>query len=264
VFTGGIDEWLEKGKLVPRRAIIAVSSELLNKVTTSLIKRGVKEILVEKPGGLDFNNIRKVYKVANKSNSNVFVAYNRRFYSSVKRGLEIIKKDGGATSFIFEFTEWSHVIKDLKKDKKVKLNWLLQNSSHVIDLAFFMGGKPKTISTYTSGSLSWHPKASTFAGAGITVNDVLFSYVANWDAPGRWGLEIMTKKHRLIYRPLEKLQIQNLGSTEIKEAKIDNKDDILYKPGIYQQLRSFIGNKRNLCTIDEQVGNLDIYKRILK
>ena len=31
---------------------------------------------------------------------------------------------------------------------------------HVVDLAFFLGGKPEEISTFISGSLDWHPSAS--------------------------------------------------------------------------------------------------------
>ena len=65
---------------------------------------------------------------------------------------------------------------------------------HVVDLAFYLCGKPDEISCYTTGGLNWHSAASVFAGAGITKKNVLFSYNANWGAPGRWGVEIMTKK----------------------------------------------------------------------
>ena len=41
--------------------------------------------------------------------------------------------------------------------------------------------------------------AALVAGAGVTENGALFSYHANWEAPGRWSVEIMTKKRRLMH-----------------------------------------------------------------
>ncbi len=54
-----------------------------------------------------------------------------------------IAEDGGALSINFDFTEWSHKIKYLKNSGLAKRRWLVANSSHVIDLAFHLGGKPK-------------------------------------------------------------------------------------------------------------------------
>jgi hypothetical protein len=65
-----------------------------------------------------------------------------------------------------------------------------------------VGGTPVELATFTAGAFAWHPAASAFAGAGRTDRDVLFSYHSNWAAPGRWGLEVLTSKHRLIFRPL--------------------------------------------------------------
>ena len=139
----------------------------------------------------------------------------------------------------------------------------MANSSHVVDLAFFLGGKPARISSYKSGALKWHPKGSVFSGAGVSSSGALFSYSANWAAPGRWGVEIMTSKHRLIFRPLEKLQIQNIGSVSIEEVPIDYKLEKEFKPGLYSQVRAFISNKKNIMTIDEQVKSLEYYNKIL-
>ena len=57
----------------------------------------------------------------------------------------------------------------------------------------------------------------------------LFSYQANWNAPGRWGIEILTSQHRLYLRPMEKLQIQNTGSVDISEVEIDDQLDKEFK-----------------------------------
>lgn len=261
---GGIENFFTKNNLPISKAIIAVSENQLGAVAIKLIKFGVKSILIEKPGGSNFQNIKAVNIAAKNSKAKVFVAYNRRYYASVKKAQEIIKKDGGVLSVYFEFTELADRIAPLKKAPGVKENWFLHNSSHVIDLAFFLGGEPKIISSYTKGGLSWHSKASIFAGAGITKTNALFSYQANWEAPGRWNVEILTKNNRLILKPLEKLQLQRKSSFDIMEINIDNKLDIQFKPGLYKQVKAFLNNKNNLCTIEEQVNNLNFYKKILE
>ncbi len=63
---------------------------------------------------------------------------------------------------------------------------------------------------------------------------------------------------------MEKLQIQNLGTFEIEDVKIDDKHEADIKHGIYKQVQSFLGNKKDLCTIKEQVNNLGIYQQILE
>lgn len=263
VTLGGIENYFNARNGNHERAIVAVGERQLGRVVISLIRKGVRSILVEKPGGYDFNEIRQVADEAFRNSVDVFVAYNRRFYASVRKARNMIEDDGGVTSFNFEFTEWSHVIRGLTKEEGVKEEWLLHNSTHVIDLAFFLGGDPKEISCYKAGELDWHPTGSVFAGAGVSENGALFSYQANWEAPGRWGVEILTKKHRLILKPLEKLQVQKIGSVSVEEIEIDDNMDKQYKPGLYLQVIAFIEDKTSdMISIREQLNNLDYYKMI--
>jgi len=261
--TGGLEQWLLANQTMPDNAIVAVGEEAIGSVARSLVLKGCKYILVEKPGGKDVADILAVQEAAKKHNSSVYVAYNRRFYSAVLAAKKIIEADGGVVSFNFEFTEWSHIVKDLQKAEGVKKNWFLHNSTHVIDLAFYLGGWPQKFSCYTSGSADWHPPGMAFAGAGVTVRGALFSYQANWEAPGRWGVEILTRNNRLIFRPLEKLLVQKIGSVAIEEWPLDNKFDLDFKAGLYLQVRDFLsGNNDVLCGLDEQCNNLSVYKRI--
>lgn len=262
--TGGISEWLKRNKDYPKCAIVVVNENLLGKIAMELLENGLKSILVEKPGGRDPKEIVEVAKLAKRKRGKVFVGYNRRFYASVQKAEEIIKKDGGVTSFNFEFTEWAFKIEPLVKAPGVKEVWYYHNSTHVIDLAFWLGGEPKNICAYTTGKLKWHPAGSIFAGAGATEQGALFSYQANWESPGRWWVEALTKKHRLILRPMETLQIQNIGSVAVEEVKINDAVDLKYKAGLYGQVEAYLSGKRGrLCTIEEQAKNLDFYKKIL-
>ncbi len=262
ILIDGVDKFLQQNKKTFDAAIIAVGMEELAPTTVKLINNGFQNILVEKPAGMYDEDIRNLAQTAIQNSARILVAYNRRFYSSVLKAKKIIEEDGGVTSFNFEFTEWAHVIEPLNKFPGVKENWLLANSTHVIDLAFYLGGKPSEISCYTAGKLSWHDKA-VFTGSGKTKDNVLFSYQANWAAPGRWGVEILTKNSRLILRPLEELQIQSIGSVSINKVELDNKMDTQFKPGLFLQTQEFLtGNISEFKTIQEQAAMLDIYSKI--
>lgn len=263
VITGGLSSFLKTNPPIAEYAIVATGVESLAESTISLINAGVKYILCEKPGGLNKKEIEHVAKQAEQKNATVLLAYNRRFYSSVAKAKKIIEDDGGATSFNFEFTEWSHVIAPLKKGKGVKENWFLANSTHVMDLAFYLGGFPKEVSNYAKGGLAWHPASSVYAGAGVSEKGALFSYQANWEAPGRWGVEVLTRKHRLYLRPMEKLQIQNIGSVQIEYIDIDDNIDKAFKPGIYKQVEAFLSlNFQLFIDIKKQLSITEIYYKM--
>jgi predicted dehydrogenase len=251
---GGLDSFLVTNPQQPYAVIIAVGIEELKSVTSSVILYGAKHILIEKPGGLNLNEIKEIDRLAKTYLAKVFIGYNRRFFSSVIKSKEIIEEDGGVLSFNFEFTEWGHVIDGLSVKSSVKSAWFLSNSSHVIDLAFYLGGQPTKLTSYTAGECDWH-KPTIFSGAGVTEKGALFSYIANWQSPGRWGVEVVTAKHRLIFRPMEMLQIQIIGSVQTEFVEIDDDLDKKYKPGLYLQTTDFLeGTETNLCTISEQLN----------
>lgn len=261
VIQGGIESFLKTNPTIPSHVIVSVGVEKLYETTLLLLKMGVKNILVEKPGAIykkEFENL-----ISNKD-INVFIAYNRRFYASVLKAQELIDKDGGVTSFNFEFTEWSHKISVHDKEEIVKQHWFLANSTHVVDLAFFLGGKPKELCSFASGELEWHKSGSNFSGAGVSEANALFNYQANWKSAGRWSVEILTNKNKYIFRPMEKLQIQKRGtiSQEFDET-IDYCLDENYKPGLYLQTKNFLEGKYDgLCSIEEQYNMIDIYNKI--
>ena len=176
---------------------------------------------------------------------------------------KLIKRDGGVRSMIFDFTEWSNRISKLKKDNKIKENWFLSNSTHVVDLAFHLCGKPKTWKFWHKGGLHWHSRSSSFCGAGITDKGIIFSYLSDWEAPGRWGLELMTKKNRFILKPMEELKVIKLDSVVVEKIKIKKKIDTNYKAGIFLQTKKFV-NKQDLlfCSLAEQIKNVKIYLKM--
>ena len=265
VHKGGLEKWLSKSPTkIPDTAIVAVGVENLAGITISLLNGGFKNILLEKPGGLSLGQIQKVVELSKKEKANVLVAYNRRFYASVIRAKEMVESDGGVKSFNFEFTEWAHTIEPLIKAQGVKEAWLLANSTHVIDLSFYLGGIPSEFTAYVAGGLSWHPSGSIYSGAGRCQNGALFSYQANWESAGRWSLEILTSKRRLILKPLERLQVQEKGSVQVNDVDgIDYSYDEKFKPGLFLQVERFLENDfKSMISIISQEKAASIYAKI--
>lgn len=263
VVRGGLGLFLEAKPAPCRQAIVSVNVDALAETTVQLLNSGVKKILVEKPAGLSLAEIQSVSAAAVANGAEVYVAYNRRFYAATMHAKRLIEEDGGLLSCNFEFTEWGHVIEGLAKGPGVKEKWFICNSSHVVDLAFYLAGKPLQMNCHTAGSLPWHPAAAIFAGAGVTDQGVMFSYQANWSAPGRWGLEALTANYRLIFRPMESLQIMRKGSIRIEPVEIDDSLDKEFKPGLHEQVKCFLeGRMECFCTLDQQVEHWDYYCRM--
>ena len=263
-YVGGLKFYLESNPVLPNAVIVAVGIESLSSTTEVLLQYGVKKILLEKPGVGSPEEIQGLYDASKINSAKILLAYNRRFYSSIIKLKELIDVDGGVKSFNFEFTEWSHIVKALKKHPVEHNYWFLGNSSHVIDTAFYVCGAPTEFSAYFTGGTEWHPSSSIFTGAGKCKNDILFSYCANWEGPGRWSLEFVTKTRRLILRPMESLQEQLIGSVAINPVLIDNSLDIQFKPGLYLQTRDFIEGKYDeFCDISEQYYMINnVYKKM--
>lgn len=263
-FGGGIENYIKNCRKTYDCAIVATDVMTLSSVTCILIKSGVKRIFTEKPAGMNKEEIEAICKLSGEYKTPVYVAYNRRFFASTDQAMKIIAEDGGVKSFNFEFTEWSHMIEPLPIATPVKEAWFLANSTHVVDLAFFIGGEPEKMSSFISGSLRWHSKGCRYSGAGISDKGALFSYQANWDAPGRWNFEVLTSKHRLYFKPMEKLSILELGSIEVNPVKIDDNLDQKYKPGFYREVESFINNidDGKKKTIQDQLRHMAYFEKI--
>ena len=144
VLYGGI----EKSQLDLKQfthAIIAVNEKNCFPIVSLLIKNKIKNILVEKPGAKNIYELKKMQKIVLQSKSKIYIAYNRRFYESIKFVKDLIKKDKGIISASFSFTEWIDKIKSAKFEKYLMKKWFYFNSLHLIDLIFYLIGDPKLI-----------------------------------------------------------------------------------------------------------------------
>lgn len=265
VIDGGLENVFSSLDVEFTHAIIATTLESLEKNTLFLLEKGIKKILVEKPGAVTNEGINRIKDLSKNVGAEVYIAYNRRFYTSVIEAKKRIIEDDGLKSFLFEFTEWTHQIEGLNKTSFQLENWFIGNSTHVVDTAFYFGGHPVEIQSFVQSELDWHLKGSIFVGAGITVNSIPFSYHANWQAPGSWKLELLTTKNRYIFRPFEQLHVQRIGSNSIEEISLDDSLDQQFKPGLYRQLEKFLFNKKSedLLSIEDGANVFNWYEQIL-
>lgn len=248
-------------------AIVALPISVLPSATLQLLGADVANLLIEKPGGLNPAVVRALADAVGETaaRTRCHIAYNRRYYAAVTAARRAIAEDGGVTSFSFEFTELSDRLLNSGIDPELLRNWEYANSTHVIDTAFHLAGSPAVISSVKRGSLDFHPVAARYAGVGLTAADVPFTYLADWDAPGRWGIEINTRNRKLILRPMEKLGVQTHNSFEILPFPIEDDLDQRFKPGFYRQTQAFVlgMEKHHMLSLSGQAAQLETFSNTL-
>ncbi|HEX2787463.1 MAG TPA: Gfo/Idh/MocA family oxidoreductase [Ignavibacteria bacterium] len=264
VLAGGLTSEIIK-KFSPDTAVIATSADQLFAMTSLLLENGVKNILVEKPSALFAKDIKKLNELAKENNAEVFLSYNRRHYASVLKAQEIIEEDGGILSVNFEFTEWINKIDTAKFVPLVYEKLVLSYSSHILDLVFYLIGKPAELNSDIKGKnvIPYHKSGAIFTGSGISDKNIPFTYHTNFLAPGRWAVEVLTKKHRLYFKPVEKLSVQKMDSLEIQEVPIEDYLEKEYSHGIYRMVDDFLNTQNSrLCTLDYHADMFKHYTKI--
>lgn len=260
-YIGGLEAYLKGENLSPNAyVIIATGTEVLMSSLLLVLQAGATKVLIEKPAAISIDELIDNEEKLAPYFDKVFIAYNRRFYASVIEAKRMIKEDGGLQTVHFEFTEWAHKIEPLTKAAGVKENWFFANSTHVVDLAFYLAGKPLQWQGYSkAGKIKWHSKTN-FTGAGITENGVLFSYMSNWESAGRWAIELLTDKRRIYLKPMEGISVQEKGTIAIVENQFDNSLDLQFKPGLKRQLDAYLNDyDPNLLNLKE---HLDLAKEV--
>jgi predicted dehydrogenase len=236
---GGIEAWRQRGESAAA-AIVCVSLEESAAVLRALLAAGVRRILVEKPGATTPAELADLALAVAQARAQVLLAYNRRFYASVLEAQRRAAAEGGVISFHFEFTERERDATSGKFGRVAQAHWALANSSHVIDLAFHLGGEPESLQANIADALDWHPAGAIYTGSGMSRSGAAFSYCANWLSAGRWGVELMTRESRLILKPLEQLQVQKRGSFAVENVELDLAHERDLKPGLFRQVAAFM------------------------
>jgi len=157
--------------------------------------------------------------------------------------LKYFSEHGNPSSAHFEFTERILQIQKNPSNRKYFSDWLLANSSHVIDLGFFLIGQPKEISAESAKvdglSLNENTK-NLYYGMGKTLKNVYFTYHSNWSSSGNWNIKIMHKNGLFVLNPLETLKFQPLGHNAGKKVMEEVTPG---KPGLLNLVQDFVRKK---------------------
>lgn len=259
---GGFARW-SRTHSPPSHAIIAVDADKLAPIALATLKWGVRSILLEKPAGLTRGEILTLKRAAARYKAKVWVAYNRRYYGAVREAKRLIDEDDGATSYYFEFNErltQKEAIHRLGIPRAVEDHWFIANSTHVVDLAFYLGGTPHKLEGFCASGPLWAPHPTFFAGSGITKTLAPFAYQSNWELAGPWRVEVATRSRKLVLDPVETLRIEENG----KERTFAGDElDARFKPGIYAQVQSFLAGKSELPTLEEHSEQFHWYEQMV-
>ena len=266
--TGDLSDQLKSSGIDGALAIVAVDISQLSGVCTLLLSAGARSILVEKPGGINLKDMKRMAEADDQNR--IRVAYNRRFLKSAQKALEIIEMDGGVQTVHFEFTELPDRIEALGvHPAEVLANLEFANSSHVFDLAFYLGQAAEDLNDVLvsgatkQGQISWHPQGSRYAACGTISDRSLFTCFADWRSGGNWSVEVSTNARRLRLRPLETLTEQRRESFEVSSIQLEAEPDGL-KPGLHDMVANFVFEEgRLLPTMRQQAERMTVFSRVV-
>ena len=233
-------------------AIIATSVNSLKNNTIEIAKK-IKFILVEKPLVLSVKELNILCKKT--KNSQIFIAFNRRFYSNVILLKKVLKTKKIIHSEL-EFNERVSIVKNTLHEKKILNNWVQANASHVIDLYFYITNfEIKNFKIYKKFIPGTPIQKSIWFIKEKNKNNFIH---ANWSKDGSWKLKFYTKDGYIyLLDPLETLIInedKNIKVNSIKHSKL--------KYGLKEQVLSFLNNKKNLLKVSEYKPLMQFLEKI--
>jgi predicted dehydrogenase len=250
----------ELAKLLPHVIVIAVSIESTEAICLEAFNYPWL-ILVEKPVGINYDSAKLIFDKAVKSNSKVFVALNRRQFSSTLCALNLLTIDTSKRFVIINDQEDPFLqIKSGMREDLVK-NLMYTNSIHLIDyFKIFCRGNIDKINI----AENWKEGKSNVVSASINFDSGdIGLYVALWDMPGPWSVSVVTKNHNITMKPLEQLHLQEYGSRKSSIIEISDNDK-LFKPGFYSQALNVVkavkGESNNLATLEDALNSMKLIK----
>jgi len=219
--------------------------------------------LLEKPAGYNLNDAKDIQDAANQKGRRVFVALNRRYYSSTRSVLADIENVSGPR-FIHVLDQEDQVrALEAGQPKKVVDHWMYANSIHIADyLNLFGRGKVLSVEQI----VPWNSQEPWVVVAKVNFEsgDVGL-YEGVWNAPGPWSVSINTRGRRWEMRPLEQLAHQSAGQRKAEMVE-PHPWDTQFKPGLrlqaLQAVKEVFGEKTDLPTLQDSLESMKLVNQI--
>jgi len=202
-------------------------------------------VLLEKPAGYNLADAEEIELAARAKNRRVFVALNRRHYSSTQTVLNDLKELPGQRFIRVQDQEDQIRALQAGQPKTVVDNWMYANSIHLIDY-FLMLGRGEICAV--EPIIPWNPDEPRFVVAKVSFDsgDVGL-YEGIWSGPGPWAISINTRDKRWEMRPLEQAAFQIAGQRKL-EAVESHPWDTQFKPGLRLQAEKAVAAAKGEMT----------------
>lgn len=248
---------LKKNKI--NLILVAVSEENTLKILKKISDIN-SIILCEKPVGINYSEFLNISEAYEKRKKLLFVALNRRYYSSINYLKNSIRTQKINKINIVDQQDLI-LAKKSGKNKNVIKYWMYANSIHLIDLINFFSENSyyKIIKRKINKKLN-----KKIIQCVIQTKNIIFNYKGYWNINKRWEINGFGKK---IYKlkPTEQIFEISKGN-KIKKLKISSKD-IEFKPGLFLLMKKILkflksGQKKNLVTLQDHLLTINLIKDI--
>lgn len=220
-------------------------------------------VLLEKPAGYDYQDAKAIAAAAQASNSQVFVALNRRHYSSTRRIQSALAQNAEPRFIKVQDQEDPAQALAGGQPAKVVENWMYANSIHLIDF-FRIFGRGRITSVDVVAP--WNA-----AKPGIVVSHIRFDsgdrglYEGYWNMPAPWAVSVTLSTERWELRPIEQASLQKRGERRQQVFEQDQ-IDADYKPGLRVQAEAAVdavrGRPNPLATLEDALESMHLTGRI--
>jgi predicted dehydrogenase len=241
-------------------AVIVAVPELVTREVMFEVLKYPWIVLLEKPPGYLPSIAQEIFDEASSLSKEVYVALNRRFYSSTNAALELVK---GERHLIIQDQEDQNVALSIGQPKEVVDAWMYANSIHIIDYALLFC-RGEIISVRQIQGLNPYKPSIVRSEIRFSSGDTA-TYIGVWQMPGPWAVQILTESARYELKPLEMLSIQNRGERQSISVPVDILDTE-FKPGLRRMLeelyKAVIKEEHRLPPLSEGIKLMNLIERM--
>lgn len=248
----------------PDLVVVTVTELNMNPVSRECFKYPWT-VLLEKPAGYNLVDAEDIFANAQKKQSNVFVAFNRRCFGSTRAGLADLEKTDEQRYIKVQDQQDMASALATGQPEEVARNYMFANSVHLIDYFRVFGrGKIKNVDAVRR----WNPDHP-----GVVISQVEFEsgdfglYEGVWNGPGPWAVNVTLPSRRWEFRPLEQAGFQLRGERKLVMVEPDPRDT-QFKPGLRVQAEKAVdaalGRPTDLATLADSLETMRLVDRIFK
>lgn len=221
-------------------------------------------VLLEKPAGYNLADAEAIASAAHAAKSDVFVALNRRLYSSTRAAIEDLASNTARRYIRVQDQQDQAAALAAGQPGPVVENWMYANSIHTIDyLRTFGRGRIERVRPV----FRWTPDRP-----GVVVSEIEFDsgdlgiYEGVWNGPGPWAVTVSTPARRWEMRPLEVASHQDRGERSMHAVETHPWDKE-FKAGFRRQARLAVDAAMGhggtaLASIDDALETMRLISQI--